>query len=679
MTKQINFLTLNVNGLNNDTNNTRLMLELGMQRANSKQLSKQCDVIFIQEHHLKQTLIQKRRQEWLDIGGSEAFFAPALLGNSGQGRAGVAIMLGSKGLVSIKANTTPRVLIEGRALLLEAEAFGKTIYLLSTYAPNNEKERRNFFEILDNITPTDHPIIWGGDHNCVEDPLLDRSPPRNTLEYGATQIKIFKTKRDLIDPFRDQFPYKQLFTHTHNMTDQRTSHHRIDRIYIPTKWSTNSKPKFIPFQQCDHKGFKVSICLEAKFRKKGPGLFRLNLQLLRIPQYVSEVREIVAAASHKCICPCTCPCTCPNTGTCICICTCACTCKTYRWECFKLDVKSHGKKWGKKLQISQRLDHQTALRRLDDEQQKPQPNQDTILQLTTELLEIEKKVVDKLILLTQTEKLDQDELPTPYFYSSLRSRYKKSTIDEVYITDDPINDPRTTKDPMKILTHIHAYYKNLYSGHTDEISEQAMDDILGKNLPKIPQNISDTLERQLTVEELKAAGKSMKNNKSPGQDGIPVEFLNFFADDVYPMLLEAAEESFCNTDMGKTQKTAMITLIFKDKGERKDLGNWRPISLLCCDYKVIAKALAMRLAPALNFIIHPDQTCGVPGRTISNNTWLLRDLIDLATERQDVSILFSLDLEKAFDRVSHKFIEKCLEAFGFGPHFQNWIKTFYHG
>ena len=55
---------------------------------------------------------------------------------------------------------------------------------------------------------------------------------------------------------------------------------------------------------------------------------------------------------------------------------------------------------------------------------------------------------------------------------------------------------------------------------------------------------------------------------------------------------------------------SIVRLVFK-KGDRADLKNWRPISLLNLDYKIIARALSGRLKGVLVEIISEDQTCGI--------------------------------------------------------------------
>ena len=67
-------------------------------------------------------------------------------------------------------------------------------------------------------------------------------------------------------------------------------------------------------------------------------------------------------------------------------------------------------------------------------------------------------------------------------------------------------------------------YEKIYSG-----KEDSLNDILsGHTIPKLNQNESDKLEGLLTLSELSTALKNMKNNRSPGTDGFPCEFLRYF-------------------------------------------------------------------------------------------------------------------------------------------------------
>ena len=108
------------------------------------------------------------------------------------------------------------------------------------------------------------------------------------------------------------------------------------------------------------------------------------------------------------------------------------------------------------------------------------------------------------------------------------------------------------------------------------------------------------------------------------------------------------------------------------------LKNWRTITLLTTDYKILTKALANRLQQVLSLIVHTDQTASIKGRTINDNTRLLHDAITYANDNNIPLALISVDQLKAFDRVAHELLFKALECFGFGPNFIRWINVIYN-
>lgn len=126
-------------------------------------------------------------------------------------------------------------------------------------------------------------------------------------------------------------------------------------------------------------------------------------------------------------------------------------------------------------------------------------------------------------------------------------------------------------------------------------------------------------------------------------------------------------------------KGTITRLIFKKRGDKKDLKNWRPISLLNVDYKIISKAITSRLSGVLQHIVHLDQICCVPGRCIFSNLFQVRDVLDYIGRTDESAILLKLDQEKAFDRVNRSFLLSLLIAFSFGFVFCPWISTFYEG
>ena len=137
----------------------------------------------------------------------------------------------------------------------------------------------------------------------------------------------------------------------------------------------------------------------------------------------------------------------------------------------------------------------------------------------------------------------------------------------------------------------------------------------------------------------------MDTGKSPGIDGLKAKFYIAFWAVLENDLVEVLSYGFQHGQLSVSQRRGLLSMIFK-KGER-DLRNWRPISLFYVDYKIGTKALAARLQKVLSSVLHEDQTCGVPGRSIFSNLNLVRDLIEYCNSKNLPLATISLDQEKA--------------------------------
>ena len=170
----------------------------------------------------------------------------------------------------------------------------------------------------------------------------------------------------------------------------------------------------------------------------------------------------------------------------------------------------------------------------------------------------------------------------------------------------------------------------------------------------------------------------MNRNKAPGPDGIPIKFYQQFLEDIAEPLIAVFNNDFDVGSMTESQRMAILKLLFK-KNEKDCLKNWRPISLLNADYKILATILATRLKSVLPTVIDEDQTCGIKGRTIFENLFRLRDMIHAAKTYNTNLTLINIDQEKAFDRVNRPFLLKVLEKMNFGTTFRRWIEILYDG
>lgn len=110
-----------------------------------------------------------------------------------------------------------------------------------------------------------------------------------------------------------------------------------------------------------------------------------------------------------------------------------------------------------------------------------------------------------------------------------------------------------------------------------------------------------------------------------------------------------SEACFVDGQLCDSRKGTATRLIYKEQGDIKNLKNWRPISLLNVDYKIISKVITLRLSCVLHSIIDPDQTCSVPGWSIFSNIFLIHDILDYIEQTDKAAILVSLDQETVFE------------------------------
>jgi hypothetical protein len=185
------------------------------------------------------------------------------------------------------------------------------------------------------------------------------------------------------------------------------------------------------------------------------------------------------------------------------------------------------------------------------------------------------------------------------------------------------------------------------------------------------------MENDITIEECYQVLKSIKQNKSPGSDGFSAEFYLNFWNELKYVMVNSFKESFRNGKLTDSQRLGIITCLPKPGKDKLYMKNWRPISLLNIDYKILSGVIANRFKNILDPLISKCQKGFVKGRYIGECTRIVSDLIHHLKKNKKTGILLMIDFEKAFDSLEWGFIEKTLKHFNFGNNIIKWVKIFY--
>jgi hypothetical protein len=200
----------------------------------------------------------------------------------------------------------------------------------------------------------------------------------------------------------------------------------------------------------------------------------------------------------------------------------------------------------------------------------------------------------------------EGERPTKYFSALIKKRAEKSALTSLVVKRN--GDEVTLSTIEEILEEATSFYASLYSDKLSRTQKAKASDYLKNNCrKKLSEQDRSFSDKPIRIEELDAALKKLPSGKAPGIDGLPADFFRCFWDELRLDFLDVLNESFTSGNLPETMQMSIVTLIFK-KNSRQDLRNYRHISLLCSDCKIIAKALAERMKLVLPSIIHEDQT-----------------------------------------------------------------------
>ena len=522
---------------------------------------------------------------------------------------------------------------------------------VNVYAPNIVSERIVFFKDLKSWLK-DCPNIVAGDFNEILDPSLDKGINNKTFSARSSKtlhsvIKDF----DLIDIWRYRNYDKREFTRQQQCNGVYKQS-RIDLCLLSRsllQYVTTCKIKFTSIS--DHN--MISLKMDFSLVERGPGVWILNNQLLDDCMYTTKIVSIIE--EHK---------SCPLLQ----------SEPEIWWDNLKYNFKRFSKWYASKLKRKEYEEINKIQNKLRIEYDKisriPNYTSSELPLLEQQLGLFEQKKCAGAILRSKSQFTLESDRCTSYFLNLEKTKQNNNCIKELLLEDDSV-----TNHTEGILDRCQQFYSQLYSA--GEVNSTISEELISLIENSLSDEDKTNCDCPLSAKELSNALNGMNRNKSPGPDGLTVEFYIKFWEYLLPYFEKIVQNIFENSELTPSMKRSNISLFYKNKGEKNDLKNYRPISLINVDCKIISKALSSRLKVVMSSIISPDQTCCIPGRDIANNLHSIRDVVDMLNDRKECNYLVKIDQEKAFDRVSHKFMLDILKKYNFGDNFRKWIGIFY--
>ena len=193
------------------------------------------------------------------------------------------------------------------------------------------------------------------------------------------------------------------------------------------------------------------------------------------------------------------------------------------------------------------------------------------------------------------------------------------------------------------------------------------------DFPRLWEAEAASCEGVVTECEVRDALKLVGLNKSPGLDSLPnkmyLRLLHMFV----PILTDVFNHLFAQGAIPSSVTKGGITLLKKgDWHVWEGLDDYRPITLLNTELKILARVLPNRLQLAISDLISPEQTYTVKGRSIQENLHLIREILEGLKDGTKAALI------KAFDRVDHRFLASVLETAGFQLEFRRWISMYHN-
>ena len=639
----VNLLTYNVKGLQNKTKRAKIFTFLDEKLQNN-------GIFCLQETHSTPSCEEVWKKE---------YDGTLLFSHGSSNQKGVIIGF-SKNVDAIIEKTTCDK--KGRILIVDLTLDLVKYTLINLYNANTEAEQINTLNSLadhllkHNINQDRHPILMG-DLNLIFDIELDALGGNPALKKRsiAALIKITESL-DTSDIFRIRNPNTKRFTFRQKSKSNQTTHRRLDYVFLSTSLQEFArKIEILPSFLSDHSPVLLSLQKNVE-NVRGKGLWKFNNSHLQDNIFITNIKDVIRK-------------------------TLADVSKTnfsphLTWEILKYEIRKSCIKYSKdkaRLKKCEKIRHEKIILNFENN---PLPDDNSNKLYLDSKFWLENwydELLKGSIMRSKATCYENGEKSSKYFLNLEKRNSVKNTIRKLFIVNDK-NEEVESENESDILNHARNFYQNLYKRKSNKNANSCSLFLNNIPIPSITDEQKESCEKEITIKELSESLADMSSGKSPGNDGLTCDFYKVFWTDLQLPLFNSFIYAKHVGELSTSQRQAIIKLLEKSEKDKRYIENWRPISLLNTDTKIISKTIASRLKNVLPTIISHDQTAYVKGRFIGESTRLISDILEITDSLNIPGYILTADIEKAFDSMDHTFLLAILSKVGFGDYFIDWIK-----